>query len=797
MKKFRSLIIILVLALLASGLWLFFSGKKKPRNILLITLDTTRADHLGCYGFNKNTTPTIDGIAAEGMLFENAFSPIPLTLPAHCSMFTGTYPPYHKVHDNISFKLDPSNITLAETLSNKGIKTAAVISAYVLYPQFGIDQGFEYYNSTFINPIIAGKNRDTERRGGETTDFAIDYIQQNKDDPFFLFLHYYDPHMLYDPPEPFASKFAKDPYAGEIAYTDYCISRVVRKLKELDLYDSTLIIIAGDHGEGLGDHGETEHGFYVYQSTIDIPFIIKPPHLEEPKRIEDPVSLVDVMPTILSYLGIDIPKYIQGKDLSVYAENKPPSDPERKVFSESLIPTKYQCNPLLAVSGSNYKYIKTTRPELYDLAADPNELKNIVDDDYKRARFMEGFLQDFILGSSSEFSADMELDDESIRKLESLGYVGGDDISDSFELDITKRDPKNINAYYEHVQEVTNLKYRGKFAEAGIVCYEMLEKWPQILNTHILLTQVTFSQQKYRDVIKHGKNYMRIVEGQIDRSEKAEGLSPTKHLALVHRLIGDSALELNILEMAIENFEKALEIKSNWPEVHYTLGAAYYKKGQIDLAIAQWREALQLKPDWKEVRQNLDKLLAVKEREQTIEKYEQLIKDDPDDAIARDELAKLLYVSGKTDEAITHWAYLVKLKPDSFDALSQLANAHYKKGNSKAALKFWSKAIVIKPDSFQVRNNLAWILAADKDTSIRNPNAAIEHGQKACQLTDYRQPGILDTLSVAYAAAGRFDEAIATAQKALVLARAAKQDAVALDIQKHLDLYRKEIPYTD
>ena len=269
-KGFTKLYVFWVFAVLlavVAVIWIFqcFSPPTENiRNVLLISIDTCRADHLSCYGYPRQTTPNIDALAAQGALFENTIAPVPITLPAHSSMLTGTIPPYHGVHDNGEYQLDQSNVTLAEILKQSGFTTGGIISAFVLDSAFGIDQGFDTYNDRFE------KERRTvgdisERIGAEASRFAITWLQQHKDEKFFLFLHYFDPHADYLPPEPFASKFARNPYAGEIAYTDHCIGLVLNKLKELQLYDSTLIIITGDHGEMRHEHGESTHSYFIYQ----------------------------------------------------------------------------------------------------------------------------------------------------------------------------------------------------------------------------------------------------------------------------------------------------------------------------------------------------------------------------------------------------------------------------------------------------------------------------------------------------------------------------------------------------
>ncbi|MHC4215388.1 MAG: sulfatase, partial [Planctomycetota bacterium] len=340
--------IYIVLLLLAGAVVaaLFFWGGnffgREIRNVLLISIDTCRADRLSCYGYRRKTTPNIDAIAEEGILFENAITPATMTLPAHCSMLTGTIPPYHGVHDNPDYQLAESNVTLAEMLTDKGFTCGAAVSAFIMDSEFGLDQGFDVYDDRFDKEI---KSLGTvERRGSELTDHAISWLQKHHNENFFLFLHYYDPHFPYEPPEPFGSKFIGNPYAGEVAYTDHCIGQVIKKLKELDLYDSTLLVITSDHGEALGEHSEGTHGYFVYQSTLKVPLIFKVPGRRKAVRITDDVSLIDIVPTICGLMEIPVPTWVQGRDLSRYFSKKSYSAPERYLYCESFIPTKYDCN---------------------------------------------------------------------------------------------------------------------------------------------------------------------------------------------------------------------------------------------------------------------------------------------------------------------------------------------------------------------------------------------------------------------------------------------------------------------
>jgi arylsulfatase A-like enzyme len=552
-----------VLAATAAGVgWLLWRWQPSSPNVILISIDTCRADHLGCYGFARRTTPNIDAIAEQAILFENAVSPIPLTLPAHCSMLTGAYPLYHGVHDNLRYHLDETNVTITEILKERGYITAAFVSSFVLDRRFGLGQGFDIYNDRFEKPAAA--EQDKERRGEETSRLACRFLEEHRDEPFFLFLHYFDPHTDYNPPQPFASQYADDLYSGEIAYCDQCIGQVIDKIKSLNLYDSSLLIIVGDHGESLGQHGEAEHDYYIYQGNIKIPFIVRAPRMRQPKRINGAAGLVDVVPTILGCLDVPIPAHIQGEDLSEYSRRTAPSETERYVYCESLTATKYACNPLLGLVSKRWKYIETTRPELYDLSRDPVEKNNLAAKETKQARFMQGQLWDLTAGLVSKEGIDgkMELDEQSRRRLESLGYVGYGTVDASFKLDPNKPDPKDFIQYHEYYQKITYLTNHGQYDQAKAVCEKALAEWPAMPDTYLLLGRITFQSGKWAESITYNAKYVDLVTRQGAQHPRSLVFNPNQPLLAAFGFLGGAYFELGQYEKAIEECNASLRIKA-------------------------------------------------------------------------------------------------------------------------------------------------------------------------------------------------------------------------------------------
>ncbi|KPJ65535.1 MAG: hypothetical protein AMJ43_10505 [Coxiella sp. DG_40] len=623
-------------------IWFFYSTCVSPegiRHIILISIDTCRADYLSCYGYPRKITANIDVIAEEGIIFRNALTPIPLTLPAHCSMLTGTYPLHHGVHDNLDHVLGETNVTVAEILHEHGYTTGAIVSSFILDAQFGVSQGFDSYNDRFEEPI--GLREDRERRGEEASRFACSYLEEHRNEPFFLFLHYFDPHTDYEPPEPFASEYADNLYAGEIAYTDYCIGQAIDKLKGLDLYDSSLIIIVGDHGEGLGEHGEAEHGYYIYQCTARVPFIIKPPGCRKPRKIDNIVSLVDVAPTILGYLGVEIPAYIQGKDLSGCSTRKIAADKERYVYCESLTGTKYGCNPLLGLASERWKYIETTRPELYYLPRDQLEENNIVEKEAKRVVLMRGQLQKMVteLIGTESIDSRQEIDEESRRRLESLGYIGTAAVQAAVGIDESKPDPKDLISFHEYKMKVVHLIYHKRPDEAKTVCEKMLAEWPNMPDTHLELGHVTFKKGEFAESIAHNLMYLALISQPGIQHPESLVFNAGEPVFMAHRRLGEAYSKLGDYDKAVENFLAALRIRPDRPDVHNNIAVAYFELGEFDLAIKHWTEALRLTPDRPALHDNL---------------------------------AIVLYKEGKIDEAIAHWQEALRLKPDWIEVRDKL-----------------------------------------------------------------------------------------------------------------------------
>jgi len=816
--KFRIVILLLVVAICISCVLFFypFNSSKQIHNVLLISIDTCRADYLSCYGYSRKTTPNIDAVATEGFLFENVISPIPITLPAHASMLTGTIPPYHSVHGNINYQLGQFNVTLAEILKEAGFATAAAISAIVLDAQFGTAQGFDTYNDDFENTVEGGSVK--QRRGDETTDIAINWLQKNKEKKFFYFLHYYDPHFDYVPPEPFASIFVTNPYAGEIAYTDYCIGRVVAKLKELDIYDSTLIIITSDHGEMLGEHGERSHGYYIYQSSIKVPLIFKLPGKHKPKRITNIAGLIDIVPTVCSLLDIKPPPEVQGIDiLHNIGKNIPPQE-SRNIYCQCLQPTKYNGNSLLGVVTDRFKYIQTTRPELYDMIKDQAEKTNLIDEQPQQARILKDKLAQIIERSVRKDSANskMELDEETQKQLESLGYVG-ESVIENFEFDQSKDDPKDLMDF--HLLNIDTIAFlsQEQYELAKPLAKRLIQQRPDCAIGYKKMGKIALELKDYPQAII---NCQKAIE--LDPFDVAS----YNHLGLTFKALGK-------FDEAIKNYRQALEVKPDSADVYTNMGGTFVMQGKKNAAVDCFLRALQIKPDYTSALNNLGIVFVSQGKpDKAIGQYQKAIKIDPNFHKSHYNLANVLITQGKNDQAIHHYhraleinpnlteahvgnfikiasmlikdkktqqaimlfKLVLKNKPDNFRVHYNLGIMLTMTGKITESIKHFRKAVSLQPDNPKSLNSLAWVLATNPESTSQDADEAVKFAQQAVDLTDRQKAQPLDTLAAAHAAAGDFAKAIEATEKALQLT---DNDELTKEIKQRIKLYKAGQPYRE
>jgi arylsulfatase A-like enzyme/Flp pilus assembly protein TadD len=602
-------------------------------NIILITLDTLRSDRLSCYGSTRVETPNIDAFAHEGVIFTNAASTVPFTLPAHSSMMTGTYPPYHGVRENVGTQLGDDVPTLAELLRDGGWATGGFVSSFVLDGRWGIGRGFDRYFDDFdLSAFDTPDMASVQRTGDVTVAEAVRWLDERPaDKPFFLWLHLYDPHEPYTPPEPFNSQYRERPYDGEVAFTDSLVGDFRKALEERDLLEKSLVVLTTDHGEGLGDHGEMFHGYYIYESTIHVALIVRPPAMTDSGHaVSAPVSHVDLVPTVLDAVSFPYPGVLHGRSL-VPLMFGAEQQRHRSVYSESMYPLlHYGWAPLRSLRTSTFK----------DLDHQLSELRKRIERDAPTGQ-------------------EVELDEQELAQLQALGYMAGQGgVAVEEEEDVARADPKDKLALH---QKIMAAQGRMELADTAVhILEEVLAEDETIIDAHHMLGRIAGNQERYEDAVTH---FQRALELDPNNKNSLMGLASTfaalerfdDALIGFQRLIDHFGMDSNatismadiyvtreqyseassVLEAAIAAgatqaivynklgevrveqgrpgeahplFAQAIEAAEEFPMPYFNLGVIYEERGDINRAISQYERAIELEPKFFKAQFNLGRL---------------------------------------------------------------------------------------------------------------------------------------------------------------------------------------------
>ena len=454
----------------------------KAASVILISIDTLRSDHLPVYGYGGVATPNLDLLAADSVVFNRAYSHVPLTLPSHATLFTGLLPAQNGVHDNVAFSLAPSHETMASLFASHGYATGGAVSAIVLSHESGISRGFEFYDDAVEPTRVRESLGRVQRSGAETENKLIEWIDGEKRRPLFAFLHLYEPHSPYEPPEPFASKYREHPYDGEIAAADAIVGTFLKDLKSRGLYDSSIVVLLSDHGEGLGEHGEAEHGIFLYRDVLQVPVWVKlPGSAHRGVRIDGPVGLDDLFPTLAELSGLAPPTKLSGTSLKGVLEGK--ALPERPIFAESFYARFHLgWSDLASLVSGRYQYIHSPRPELYDVVVDPAEKKDLAPD--KPPAFRE--LRASLLRQERPIPSPGEGDPERARQLAALGYLTAKNTS-ATPGDLP--DPKDKIGDLEPLKEAFGFYSKGEFGKAASILSALVRRQPSMSEAWQLYAQ--------------------------------------------------------------------------------------------------------------------------------------------------------------------------------------------------------------------------------------------------------------------------------------------------------------------
>ncbi|MEW6742839.1 MAG: sulfatase-like hydrolase/transferase [Planctomycetota bacterium] len=509
-------------------------------SILLITLDTARADRLGCYGSRVVETPALDELAKSGVLCLNAVAPVPATVPSHASLFTGLWPFAHNVRDNGLYRLSDEARTLAEVLSANGYQTHAVPASVALDGRYGMQQGFEVYDDQF--PESPAQHGALERRAGEVTDRGLQAIDHMQPGPFFLWLHYFDLHLPYDPPAPFDTQYAGRAYDGEMAYLDSQIARLLQGLRQRGLLPRLLIVAAGDHGESLGEHGESTHGFLTYEATVRVPLILCGPGLPAASRLSHLVSLVDVMPTLLEAAGLETPPCCQGRSLLGTARGDNPSGESTAYFETHVPYYSFGWAPLEGVRRGRWKLIQGPRPELFDLALDPKEERNLIAERPRVAEELREILERYRSDRGPSLPLETVAWEGGVAALETLGYVAPTTSSPPDPAHFAGPDPKDMISLLEERNIGLRLLEEGKVHEAEDRFRSILTRNPTNAPVRELLGIALMRQERWTEA-----------RDELRAAVEARPILATAHynLAQCYRVLGDTDAMIPHLEAAL------------------------------------------------------------------------------------------------------------------------------------------------------------------------------------------------------------------------------------------------------
>jgi choline-sulfatase len=625
-----------------------------PPNVILITLDTTRADRMGFLGSKRGLTPNLDALAHQSVVFTHAYAQVPLTTASHATILTGTYPQFHQVND-FGVPLAPELPYAPDIFHNKGYHTAAFVGSLVLDPQTrsapGFERGFDFYDAGY-HRRHAGEDRyqAIERRGGEVIGRTLAWLTAHHEEPFFVWVHLYDAHDPYDPPEPYKTRYASAPYDGEIAYVDAAVGKFLSWLRFRGLYDGALIAVMADHGEALGDHGEATHGIFLYDETIHVPLLLKlPKKVSAGKRVEGRVELVDVLPTILQAAGAAVPKEVQGQSLLPMIQAAPTTatemqkaskSPDRPAYAESDYPHRtFGWSSLHALRAGKYLYIDAPRSELYDQASDPKAEHNLFPASAAVADTLAHQLNSFREKTSTGKEAPkINADPELQEKLSALGYVSDATSSPTLGIKDTGADPKDK-------VEIVNLMHQAEIFK---------------------------EEMHFREAVP--------------LLERVIALEP--HLPIAYLQLGTALSSLKEYEKALPVLQKAVEMRPDLIIPRYQLAAALFETGDFARAAVQYETVMSRSPEWAEARFSLATTYARLNRMQdAIREYEKVIASRPNHYGAHLLLGRAQTLTGSAEAALPNLTKASELQPNSPEPHAFLADAYAQLGREQDAAR--------------------------------------------------------------------------------------------------------------
>lgn len=795
--------------------------EKGPRNVLVITVDTTRADRIGAYGADDVATPVMDRLASRGIVFEKAWAVAPITLVSHTSILSGLYPFEHGVRNNGMQYVSDSVTTLAETLQDEGYRTGAFVSAAVLEKRYGLDQGFEVYDDELADRRNLSARMVADRSAESTVASTRTWLDGLEDDEnFFAWVHFYDPHASYSPPPPYRDDYRERLYDGEIAYMDEQIGRLLAHPRLMgDTENQPIVMVIGDHGESLGEHGEKTHAILAYDSTLHIPWITYVPGGPSGLRIAEPVGQVDLMPTVLSMLDVDTPSGVEfsGRDLTPILEGKA-RQAQHPYYSETYLPFyTYGWAKLKVLHKGRWKLIDAPAPELYDRSRDPRELTDLHGVQSDIAHDMKRDLDEWLAQYDSEQEAGIDLDSESLAKLRSLGYlsVGSGSREDDggvrpnpMEMieqhvglerarmlladrlfpqaqrqleSVLRRDPSNLAALIDLVRA---LEGQGDVEQAFEMAERALELDPEYTQTYMILARleaqreqvdkaleladIAIDRDPYNPDIRIQKAGFLQRQGKIDKASDVlqEALDQQPDHPRINAFYAQIVeARTGKLDEAEKRLQETVERDPFLEQAWLFLGRVQERLGRNDQAEQSYRRGLVSRPDDPELHGALGHLLARfgKHAEATAQLREAIRLSPKQRSELHVSLGSILAEAGRLEEAQREYDKVLAMEPEHPGARNNSAIALYRSGKVPEAIAMLEQVVSEFPRHADAHNNLAAI-AVDQGLW----NEAVRHSRRTLELA----PNLVEAwnnLAIGLEENGDHDEALTSYTKALEL----------------------------
>jgi choline-sulfatase len=682
-RKFLFAAIAIIIFLAAIYLYRHKSGTKttlrlnKP-NILLITIDTIRPDYVSCYG-GSNSTPHIDSIAKSGILFENTYSSVPLTFPSHTSILSGLFPSSHGMHNNGLEILSRQDILIGSQLKKYGYQTGAVVSSFVLDRKFGLEKSFDVYDDSMERKPGLFSNFEVERPGNEVTNHGIKILENFTVNPWFLWLHYYDPHTPHSPPAPYVG------YGGEIQFVDSQIGKIFDWLKANDKNKNLVIAIIGDHGESLGEHGEETHGFFTYNSTLRIPFVLTFPGAPANLHVTENTASVDLVPTLLDLIGFSDPISRDGESILPFLNGM---KRHRDIYFESRYPELFGWNGLQGLVREDWKLISTTRSELYNLKNDPKEKQNLFSQNQNVSTKLKEELS--VRYAKSNETQHIAPDAETLEKLRSLGYVGSTNLSSKKGT----ADPKDKIAVWSKYERATLLKEVSK-EETLKFLEDLSREEPENNFFRVALASHYRENKKFDLALELLKEAVRI--DPVDENAY-------QNLALTYK-------DLRNYPEALKAQQASLAIDPNRSDAQGFLGMLLVDTGHFEKAQSQFVKVLKIDPNNAVAWNNYGNALRETGKfEEAKKAYQESTRLSPNYAYPLNGLATILIKEDHTADAIPYLEKAIDLDPTFVEVYLNLGIAYHTLGQTDKARTLYKAFLKLSPDWMSEERKNAQIL---------------------------------------------------------------------------------------